>query len=264
VTAVIPGRSKEILRDRPCNLRDKNGRIWCWFFPGLISKHRQRQLTTAILLLSDNSRKGLQIGLESGSNWRVNQKLYRPAHLCSAKIGAVCYSPCWYEQGRGPPDASTGPSLSLVNDPDALQFLRDTQEVAALLGAILSLIHPALFAQGMELMKTLYKNPHDLRYPDLVLDTLAIWASPFTALSIISNRSTPMHHNTLGGMNCFDAVMSWGEYENGRFKIPAAGMTFRYDSGTTIYLDTQTFRHGASAVVGECFCFVLFFRPSML
>ncbi|TEB18052.1 hypothetical protein FA13DRAFT_1720438 [Coprinellus micaceus] len=41
VTAVIPGRSKEILRDRPCNLRDKNGRIWCWFFPGLISKHRQ-------------------------------------------------------------------------------------------------------------------------------------------------------------------------------------------------------------------------------
>jgi hypothetical protein len=151
-----------------------------------------------------------------------------------------------------------------VNDPDALQFLRDTQEVAALLGAILSLIHPALFAQGMELMKTLYKNPHDLRNPDLVLDTLAIWASPFTALSIISNRSTPMHRDTLGGMNCFDAVMSWGEYENGRFKIPAAGMTFRYDSGTTIYLDTRTFRHGASAVVGERFCFVLFFRPSML
>jgi hypothetical protein len=40
-TAVIPGRSKEILRDRPCNLRDKNGRIWCWFFPGLMSKKRQ-------------------------------------------------------------------------------------------------------------------------------------------------------------------------------------------------------------------------------
>ncbi|TEB10134.1 hypothetical protein FA13DRAFT_1597944, partial [Coprinellus micaceus] len=131
------------------------------------------------------------------------------------------------------------------------QFLSDTQELSALLGGILSIIHPELYHQGMKMT---------FRNPDLIIDTLWVWGSPFTAMSLISNRHTPLHRDLLGALNSFDVVMSWGEYDNGRFDIPATGMTFRYDSGTAIFLDTRTFKHGASAVVGERFCFVLFFR----
>ncbi|TEB21106.1 hypothetical protein FA13DRAFT_1643574, partial [Coprinellus micaceus] len=189
-------------------------------------------------------------------NWRTNAQLFRPEHLCQVKRG-VCYSPCWYEQGHTV-------SESIMNDPEAHQFLSDTQELSALLGGILSIIHPELYHQGMKVLRSIYDAPDDFRNPDLIIDTLWVWGSPFTAMFLISNRHTPLHRDLLGALNSFDVVMSWGEYDNGRFDIPATGMTFRYDSGTAIFLDTRTFKHGASAVVGERFCFVLFFRPLML
>ena len=176
--------------------------------------------------------------------------------------GAACYSPCWLEQGH--PDRPPGPSVTLMNNVANVTMLQDTQEVAALMGGILSIIHPTLFKRGMDVWKTLYADPWSLRNGDRVRDLLDLWATPFTAMSVIANRETPHHCDLNGGLNFFDAVMTFGTYEEGRFELPEIGRRFRYDRGTAIFIKSRSLKHGASAVVGERCCLVLFFRPLML
>jgi hypothetical protein len=145
-----------------------------------------------------------------------------------------------------------------------IQLLRDTQEVMALMGGILSIIHPYLFKRGMDVWKAAHDYPWNFRNGERVEQILKIWATPFTAMSLISNRETPLHRDLKGGRNFFDAILTFGNYEEGRFQIPEAGLRFRYESGTVVFLESRSLEHGASPVLGERCCMVLFFRPLML
>ncbi|TEB39378.1 hypothetical protein FA13DRAFT_1703724, partial [Coprinellus micaceus] len=82
VAPSIPGRVKEILRDKPCHIKDRGDKVWCWYLPGIISRHRQKQLSAAVIRLSDNSKKAFQLGPDTDPNWRTNAQLFRPEHLC--------------------------------------------------------------------------------------------------------------------------------------------------------------------------------------
>ena len=224
----------------------------------------QKQLQSAILDLCDSSIQPLTLDPPSGKHWRTNAVLFKDENTMNLRMdpGAACYSPCWLEQGN--PNHPPGPSATLMNNAANLSLLKDTQEVAALMGGILSVVHPALFQRGMDVWKTLYADPWGLRNGDRVRDLLDLWATPFTAMSVIANRETPHHRDLNGGLNFFDAILSFGTYEDGRFELPEIGRRFRYDRGTAIFLESRSLQHGASAVVGERCCIVLFFRPLML
>jgi hypothetical protein len=96
------------------------------------------------------------------------------------------------------------------------------------------------------IVKSLLSGPTDL-FTNLFHDHLvSLWHLPFSALSVISNRSSPLHCDTGGWPEWMDLLLALGEYDNGRFGVPSFGYTFKYNLGTIIALSYKIFQHGAT------------------
>lgn len=247
----------------PCHVSDSEGKVLAWYLPGLISRRRQAAVEQSIVQLDGDSAKGLPLDGSRSSPWRTNAFFFREPEECQVNPGCVCFSPCWYSQAHPPPEYQPTPSQSM-NDPANVSFLEDIQEYNAIMGGVLAIIHPALFETAMDSWKAIYADPSCTSKPELVADLLGTWSSPFTAVSLITNRETPLHKDRKGGRFYLDAVTTFGNYANGRFEIDGLGMRFRYNPGTAVFLNSHTFRHGASRVEGERYCLVSFFRPDVV
>ncbi|KAF5319118.1 hypothetical protein D9611_014077 [Ephemerocybe angulata] len=257
-------QEQPILIDSPCHVSDSDGKVVAWYLPGAISSRRQAQVEKAIVELSDAMEKPLPIVQDVKSTWRTNSFFFRDPEECAVRPGCVCFSPCWYSQAHPPPNHEPGPSQTLASDTNSEEFIRSLQEYNALVGGMLAVIHPDLYRVALGTWKAIHNSSEGCTRPERVRELLEIWASPFTAVSLIVNRETPLHKDRLGGQYYLDAVSTFGNYVNGRFEIPALGMRFRYNPGCVIFLNSYTFAHGASRVEGERYCIASFFRPNMI
>jgi hypothetical protein len=164
-------------------------------------------------------------------------------------------------------DLSPRPSASLRDEKNgALDFLSRIRESLSVLGSVLAVIHPTLFVTGVEILGQLSDgiiptSPTDVNILRKVLD---LWATPFTALSIINNRQTDLHRDLASPLSCYDLLYTGGGYSNGRFEVPALGFRGRYDPGTMVALLASTFPHGVGRVEGSRVCLAHFFREDML
>lgn len=115
---------------------------------------------------------------------------------------------------------------------------------SALVGGILSVIHPELYSAGIEgltrLKSALVYNGH--RLPEI----LRVWSSPFTVLTVISNRETPFHRDNGGAHPWFDILVPLGIYEHGRIEFPGLGIRLKYDPGTVVGLTGRVVQHGVT------------------
>lgn len=92
---------------------------------------------------------------------------------------------------------------------------------------------------------------------------MKIWSSPFTSMSLMSNRDSPQHRDTGATHTCMDWLVSVGTYRSGRFGIPGLGLSLWYRPGTTIGLLGRVVRHGVVAFGGRL-CFAQYLCESVL
>ena len=104
----------------------------------------------------------------------------------------------------------------------------------ALIGGILSIIQPLLFDMGVQALQALESDPKLCDNPERLREVLEFWHVPFSGISVISNRVTPLHCNTGGQAEWMDLLLALGEYDNGRFGVPAFRYTFKYNPGTIV------------------------------
>jgi hypothetical protein len=137
-------------------------------------------------------------------------------------------------------------SVDLVKENATCEWLRKSRLPFALMGGILSIVQPELFDLGVQALQTLESDPEICDNPERLRELLGIWHLPFSALSVISNRVTPLHCDTGGRAEWMDLMLALGEYDNGRFSVPAFGYVFKYNPGTLVGLSSKIFRHGAT------------------
>jgi hypothetical protein len=149
-----------------------------------------------------------------------------------------------------------------VNNGPASEWLKNTQDFTALVGGILSIIQPELYELGRDALQHLYQHPDMTDTPDILLRVLDIWHSPFSALSVVSNRVTPLHRDMQGRPEWYDMLVALGDYEHGRFALPALGLICRYNPGTILAFSGKIFQHGATCV-GNRACIAYYMRDNV-
>jgi len=128
---------------------------------------------------------------------------YWPADHCQLKPGTVSLSPAWFQQGHESSEFKLEVSAQMKHGTVGANWSLEMQESSALIGGILSIIHPQLYEQGMEALRHLETENGFVDDEEELYAALKHWTPPFSALSVISNWSTPVHCDTKSGL------MSW-------------------------------------------------------
>jgi hypothetical protein len=119
----------------------------------------------------------------------------------------------------------------------------------------MSIVHPELYAVGIKCLKAINEGGHSIYKGEVLAAVLKLWSSPFTAMTVISNRDTPYHRDNGSAHEWLDIMVALGEYENGRIEFPGLGMRFKYDPGTVVAFTGRVLRHGANCP-GDRACIV--------
>lgn len=223
--------------------------------------------------------KTLKVQQSQTDNWRVGPNFFTqiPGGL---KPGVVNLSPAWFEQGHQVGkknsllqiifyDAIQGKddllrvSSDLLKHTGTIEWLGKSKEAFLLVGGILSIIQPELYKLGIQALERLHDNPTLCKQPAELARILQHWYSPFSAISVISNRSTPLHRDTGGRPQWLDLLIAVGEYEHGRFELPGIGLNLKYDPGTAVAFSGKIFRHGARCE-GDRACIAFYMRDNVL
>jgi hypothetical protein len=127
-----------------------------------------------------------------------------------------------------------------------LVWLEKQSRTSAIIGGILSIVHPELYAVGIASLKLINDNANLVTKGDRLAAVLQGWSSPFTAITTISNRDTPYHRDNGSAHPWFDILLALGAYEHGRIEFPGLGLRCKYDPGAVVTLAGQVLRHGAT------------------
>ncbi|EAU83986.2 hypothetical protein CC1G_13133 [Coprinopsis cinerea okayama7 len=179
-------------------------------------------------------------------------------------------SPCWFMQNHPPPKHKPMVSASIRRrdgKDGGIPFVRAMREAFSLIGAVLYVLNPSQYEQGVETWQKLAATNCEGSAPkcaELMAGVLRIWASPFTVTQVISNRETPFHFDTLGNPNWYDCLLTVGRYGGGRLELKRVGRRFRYERGTMAFILSQVLEHGVAEVDGERICLASFMRPEVL
>ena len=111
----------------------------------------------------------------------------------------------------------------LRSDQAVLNWLADTKDITALIGGIMSIVQPELYSIGRQALEHLANHKDDLlpTQAEELLDVLEHWWTPFNAMTVISNRETPLHRDLGSRPSWSDLLVALGNYENGRFALPS-------------------------------------------
>ena len=107
-------------------------------------------------------------------------------------------------------------SEGLARDNPTCDWLRKNRMLFTLIGGILSIIQPLLFDMGVQALQALESDPKLCDNPERLREVLEFWHVPFSGISVISNRVTPLHCDTGGWAEWMDLLLALGEYDNGR------------------------------------------------
>lgn len=150
-----------------------------------------------------------------------------------------------------------------------MNWCRKTRTLSTLLGGTLKIIHPELHALGRSALNEL-RDPGSGPLPwfihgeDIRLgNVLEEWLHPFSAVSVIVNRTTPCHRDSKGRNSWMDILATVGDYSFGRLELPGLGVRLEYEPGTVVGLLGKVVRHGASEVVGERMCLAYYMRDKV-
>ncbi|KIM43470.1 hypothetical protein M413DRAFT_9523 [Hebeloma cylindrosporum] len=241
----------------PLLVTDKNGNALTWYLPGAVSRSRQDLMWSALKLLEP------ELKVKHTDQWRTAAENYRDPRESELKPGTVSMSPAWFEQGHDTEKYALKVSRPLVaEDSAAGRWLGAMMESSALIGGILSLVHPDLYHAGRDLILHLDQNPGSVDRPDRLRDILLAWTAPFQGLSVISNRVTPAHRDINAARESMDVLVALGKYRNGTLNLPGIGVALQYNPGTVAVLAARLLLHSAECD-GERACVAYYMREKV-
>jgi hypothetical protein len=150
--------------------------------------------------------------------------------------------------------------LRQTSDGRALSWVNQTQWAAALVGGILSLIHPQQYVIGHMALLKVVERPDCVSYLSDVKNILRFWASPFTAASVVVNRQTPVHRDIQGQHPWMDMLLTYGPNQGARMELCSLGVRLSYEPGTMVAICGKVVPHGVSDCVGERACIAYYMR----
>jgi hypothetical protein len=148
-------------------------------------------------------------------------------------------------------------------DNAVLKWMENTKESMVLLGAIMSIVQPEVYHTGRRALEKLFNEPDFVNKQVELFDALEVWWTPFSAMSVVSNRETPLHRDMGGRVEWSDMLIALGEYHHGRFALPGLGLTYRYNPGTVLAFSGKAFEHGATCP-GNRACIALYMRDNVI
>jgi Oxygenase domain of the 2OGFeDO superfamily len=143
--------------------------------------------------------------------------------------------------------------------PAALEWLDCFSESNSILSAILAVIHPDLYEAGRETFKRLREAPGIERQ-----DVLSRWTSVFNGVSVISNRTTPVHRDGNSLPHWYDILVTLGDYSECNMKLPGLGVSLEYGPGTVVGLSGMVLQHEVPSFKGkDRVCYAYFMRNNV-
>ena len=81
---------------------------------------------------------------------------------------------------------------------DAHQWMKVMEDTTSLLGAVISVINPAVFETGLRFIEAINRDPQLVMKKENLDNLLACWTSPYSSASLMSNRDSPIHRGRSG------------------------------------------------------------------
>jgi hypothetical protein len=148
--------------------------------------------------------------------------------------------------------------------PSTQAWLSDTAESFALMGALLGIIHPELYAAGRHVYHSIIHRPGLVNEGDGVLEVLKYWTSPFSGYGLISNCTTPVHRDNYSQGAWYDLLTTVGPYSGSKMVLENLGLELKYESGTMVALLGKLIQHGTTEASGSRICLAQFMRDNVL
>ncbi|KAJ3506421.1 hypothetical protein NLJ89_g6879 [Agrocybe chaxingu] len=247
------------LSSSPLLITDKDGFVLVWYLPEALSPTRKKKMWNMLVKLGP----AIQAPKE-GDNWRTSLEHYYDLQDPQYKQGSVSMSPAWFPQAHHTAEYKLIPAKCLARDGSpAEKWLRDMQETNALLGAVLRVINPKVYEQGMADLVKISKSPDDVENHDRVKDILGFWASPYHGLSVMCNRQTPVHRDVHSPKDSMEMLATIGTYLDGQITLPSLNHMLHYPAGTIVALGGRIIPHSAKAN-GDRACIAYYMRETIL
>ncbi|GBE83994.1 hypothetical protein SCP_0510530 [Sparassis crispa] len=153
-----PFGESEIHIDQPATLVDMHGRILAWILPKVLIPDRQTKMLQATRAL--HPAIAASKPSSTTASWRHNPLYFLPPEECvQFPAGSLCLLPGWFQQVREHMESGrleTSTSLKLEG---GRSWLRDIHDSSALLGTILAVVHPTLYAAGRQCLGLIQQDP---------------------------------------------------------------------------------------------------------
>lgn len=126
-----------------------------------------------------------------------------------------------------------------------------------MISAALAIAHPDQYNLTRQYLREVAS---DARFTDIASQ----WGFAFSVLTVVANRSTPIHRDTRsGGRELYDALLSIGGGPHTVIEFPGMGLRVQYDTRTLILFSGNVHPHGASVSRDERVCIALYARKAM-
>ncbi|KIO04341.1 hypothetical protein M404DRAFT_143323, partial [Pisolithus tinctorius Marx 270] len=131
----------------------------------------------------------------------------------------------------------------------------------AILSASLSIMHPSLYNASHQAMQQLseWSATNDPK----MAAALRHWPTIYTNISMIANRSAPLHRDLQSHADWYDMLVSVSNYSECVLDIPSLGLQFDYWPGTVVAFSGRLLRHGVNDVSGNCCSLAFYMRDNI-
>lgn len=127
------------------------------------------------------------------------------------------------------------------------------EETHLLLSGILAITHPKLYQAARILQSR-------MRVDTNISASLDLWNMPFSAVSLMSNRQTPLHRDDLSLYTAVDILLTTGEHSFTSLSLGSLGYRLWYMPGTAVVISGRLVAHGVSTFDGARLCNAYYFR----
>ncbi|KIJ60687.1 hypothetical protein HYDPIDRAFT_98419 [Hydnomerulius pinastri MD-312] len=147
-----------------------------------------------------------------------------------------------------------------MTDGPAQQWLMEFQTTMAFLNAVLSIVHPELYAAGEKVMRHL-REDDEIEDVHEILDH---WMSVFTTVSAVVNRESPLHRDPKTCKSWYDMMLTVGQYQEAILELSTFSVCLLYNAGTVICISGKLVHHGVSEIEsGDRIVYSFYMRESV-
>ncbi|KAG2351373.1 hypothetical protein BDR07DRAFT_1319906 [Suillus spraguei] len=255
-----PGHGGTIHLEKPAVVVASEGTIVVWYLPGALSRTTQDEIWNATKDMEQLLKRSITSVGASKVHWRCQDEYFSPGSG-ELQPGCINVAPAWFQLGHGPPKYSPEVSASLRGQ-SGDKYLSAIARPAVIASAALRVMHPRQYWEGLTNIVSLGAMANDMHLHQ-ISDKLGKWSSVFCALSIISNRETPFHRDSLSRMQWFDVLTSVGRYCHARMSLPSLQIELKYDPGVMVGMSGRAVRHGVHKVDGDRICWAWYMRDNV-